>query len=150
MTLAPLSGDPLQMTASGNSGATEKGHNLPLNKETSSLLKRFPPSVRPHRAILPLNAKVSPIPLKREGGKEREQQKKRRGEAGEGHTVTGTLAFPGKRLNRCTESAQQQPTELSLMRACMCKTEKRACARQSPCFPASPLLFLFKSTQGLL
>lgn len=79
---APLSGDPLQMTASGNPGAAEKGHNLPLNKETSSLLKLFPPSVRPHRAILPLNAKVSPIPLQREGGKEREQRKKRHGVAG--------------------------------------------------------------------
>lgn len=86
MAPTPLSGDPLQMTASGNSGAIEKGHSLPLNKETSTLLKRFPPSLRPHRAILLLNAKVSPIPLRREGGKEREKQKKRRGGAGEGHS----------------------------------------------------------------
>lgn len=86
-----------------------------------------------------------------ERGRERKRTAKEKAWGGRGgHTVTDTLAFPSERLSQRNESAQQRPTELSLMRACVCKTQKRACARQSPRFPPSPLLFLFKSNQGLL
>lgn len=119
---------------------------MPLNKETSSLLKRFPPSVRPHRAILPLNAKVSPIPLQREGEKEKGEAKEK---AGRGEAVTDTLASPSERLGQCNESPQQQPTELSLMRACVCRAQRRACARQPPpAFHQAPFCFCLNRIKG--
>lgn len=122
------------------------GRDLPLNKETSSLLKRFPPSVRPHRAILPLNAKVSPIPRQREGEKYKGEAKEK---AGRGGAVTDTLASPSERLAQCNESLQQQPTELSLMRACVCRAQRRACARQPPpAFHQAPFCFCLNRIKG--